>query len=407
MFKREKDINKIDYHHLNKLIYLSTKFVKLLYSISILCIIVLLLALSKQLKLFDILGEILSILSPLFIGIIIAWLLDPIVSFMQSKGVKRGIGVITVYFVLIGFFIIIGSFIVPQLGSQINDMITSAPSTIDNLTNWINHLIYSFSDTYGLDSAIIKENVYAVASNIFKSLTVDGPTMIFRIGKAIFSGGLNIIIGFLIAIYLLIDFDRINKRLSKTIPKKNKAEIKDLTDKLNQTLRNYVYGTLIVMFILFICQSVGMSIAGMKAPMVFGLFCAVTNIIPYLGPYIGGIPSIIVGFTISPQVGLGVTTSVLVCQGLESYLLTPTVMSKTMKLHPVTIIIGLLLFGHFFGILGMLFATPIISCCKIFLIFIIKKYHLFKLDDDENKHYEHDEDIDLIIDEIEDIEEDA
>ncbi len=120
-----------------------------------------------------------------------------------------------------------------------------------------------------------------------------------------------------------------------------------------------------------------MTIAGMKAPLVFGLFCAVMNIIPYLGPYIGGVPSVIVAFTISPKVGLGVLISVLICQGIESYFITPTVMSKTMKLHPVTIIIGLLLFGHFFGILGMLFATPVISCGKVILNFIITKYDLF------------------------------
>ena len=76
-------------------------------------------------------------------------------------------------------------------------------------------------------------------------------------------------------------------------------------------------------------------------------------------------------------IGIGVLISVLICQLLESYLLTPTIMSKTMKLHPVTIIIGLLLFGHFFGILGMLFATPIISCGKVIINFFVKKYSLF------------------------------
>ena len=70
-------------------------------------------------------------------------------------------------------------------------------------------------------------------------------------------------------------------------------------------------------------------------------------------------------------------------QLLESYLLTPTIMSKTMKLHPVAIIIGLLLFSHFFGILGMLFATPVISCCKLIINFIIDKKGLF---DDKEEH---------------------
>lgn len=81
--------------------------------------------------------------------------------------------------------------------------------------------------------------------------------------------------------------------------------------------------------------------------MVFGLICAITNIIPYIGPYIGGVPAVVVGFAISPLVGLLSLIAVVVSQFLESYVLTPVVMSKTMKLHPVTIIIGLLIFGYF------------------------------------------------------------
>ena len=125
-------------------------------------------------------------------------------------------------------------------------------------------------------------------------------------------------------------------------------------------------------------QSIGFSLAGLKAPIVFGLICAITNIIPYIGPYIGGIPAVAVGFTISPLVGFLSLAAVVISQFLESYVLTPIVMSKTMKLHPVTIIIGLLIFGHFFGIIGMLLSTPVISCIKIIFNFFDEKYEIFE-----------------------------
>ena len=389
MFKKEKKDNEIlNYRRLNELIRLSSKFMKLIYTLTIITMVFIGIHLLKELHVLKTIKEIAGVLASFFIGIILAWLLDPVVTKLQKKGVKRGIGVTFVYVILIAVLVLIGNLIIPALGSQIKEMVTAAPDTISNITEWFEHIINTISRTYNLDAVVVKKNVYDALENFFYSFTIDGPTTVIKISKTILSGSITFIVGLLIGFYMLIDFDGVRKQLSKFVPKKYKNDMNKLSNMLNQTLRNYVYGTLIVMFILFICQSIGMKIAGMKAPMVFGLFCAITNIIPYLGPYIGGIPSILIAFTISPRVGIGVLISVLICQSLESYLLTPTIMSKTMKLHPVTIIIGLLLFGHFFGILGMLFATPIISCCKIIANYFIEKYELFKENEDSLEELE-------------------
>ena len=177
---------------------------------------------------------------------------------------------------------------------------------------------------------------------------------------------------------MLLDFNNVRAHLLNFIPKKVHAEIITITDKLNKMLKNYVQGTLLIMLLLFVCQSIGFTLAGLKAPLVFGLFCAITNIIPYFGPYIGGIPAVIVGFTMDPLTGVFCLTSVIICQFLESYFLNPVVMSKTMKLHPVTIMIGLLLFGYFFGILGMILSTPVIACTKLILVYFNDKYQILE-----------------------------
>ena len=113
--------------------------------------------------------------------------------------------------------------------------------------------------------------------------------------------------------------------------------------------------------------------------MLFALFCAVTDVIPYFGPYIGAIPAIIVGFTISPITGICVIISIVVVQLLENNFYQPLIMGHTMQLHPVTIMLGLLIFQHFFGILGMVIATPVIACIKVLLLFINEKLGLFDM----------------------------
>lgn len=383
LFGNKRSNDKVDYVKLNELIALSRNFMKLIFTVSIVALVVLITQIVKEWKILSILGDILSILSPFFIGIILAWLLDPFVSFLKKKGVKRGLGVTFVYIIVIAIVVLIGNILLPTLASQINDMITSAPDTIKNITEELDVFIKFISKTYGLDAAMVKESAYEVINNLLQFITVDGPSILISVIKSIVSGGIDFVLGFLIGFYMLLDFDGVKKQLANWVPTRHKKEVNELTSQLNALLKNYVYGTLFVMFILFICQSIGMSIAGMQAPLVFALFCAITNIIPYLGPYIGGAPAVIVGFILSPKIGIGVLISVVVCQLLESYLLTPVIQSKTMKLHPVTIIIGLLLFSHFFGIIGMLFATPVIACGKVILHFFIEKYELFNKDDEE------------------------
>ena len=110
--------------------------------------------------------------------------------------------------------------------------------------------------------------------------------------------------------------------------------------------------------------------------MLFGLICGVTNIIPYIGPWVGGAIATIVGFTVSPLVGI---LSIVICfisQQIDGIVLQPLIMGKTMKLHPVTIMIGLLVFGYFFGVLGMIIATPTIACMKVILMYVENKYKI-------------------------------
>ena len=173
---------------------------------------------------------------------------------------------------------------------------------------------------------------------------------------------------------MLFDFDSVKKHMYSLIPNKYQKDTMKLLRQLNSNLKSYVQGTFMIMCILFVFQSIVLAIVGLKAPMVFGLFCAITELIPYIWPYIGGIPAVLVGLSISPTTGLFALLAVVLCQSLENYFLQPVVMGKTMRLHPVTIMIGLLVFGNFFGIIGMVLATPVISIFKTVFNFFNEKY---------------------------------
>ena len=375
---RRKNNDSIDYGKLNEGIRIGVNILKIFFILAIVILVFICSRLLGDWGILPFIGKILTIISPLFIGIVIAWLFDPLVTYLHEKGVSRILGAIFVYVIFLSFVYLLIRLMVPSISNQLNDLAQSVPTFInylkDNIDNFFNNLNklgdFNFTD--------IKIGIYDSINNLSKSLTIDLPTTIMNIISTIVSGGVNLLIGLLVGLYVLFDFDNVKKHLYSLIPKKYQKDTIGLLNKLNNNLKSYVHGTLLIMFILFVFQSIALSIAGLEAPMVFGLFCAITNVIPYVGPYIGGAPAVIVGLSISPMTGLFVLGAVVLAQLLESYFLQPVVMGKTMKLHPVTIMLGLLIFGNFFGIIGMILATPVISILKTVFQFFNDKFSIME-----------------------------
>ena len=171
-----------------------------------------------------------------------------------------------------------------------------------------------------------------------------------------------------------MSWDQVDISLIDFIPNKYRENIKELFISINSSLRSYVNGALIDALVVFLVSSLAFFIIGLKSPLLFGIFCGITNVIPYVGPYIGGAPAVIVGFSQSPAIGIATLIAVFIIQMIEGNVLQTLIISKATKLHPVTIIIGLLIFGHFFGIVGMLLSTPIIGVLKVIFQFFEKKY---------------------------------
>ncbi len=143
--------------------------------------------------------------------------------------------------------------------------------------------------------------------------------------------------------------------------------------------RGYVSGTLFTSLAVAFFTFIGLIISGISSPLLFAIFCGITNIIPYFGPYIGGIPTVIVAFSISPMCGIIAMLTVIIVQFVDGNIINPIVIGKATDIHPVTIVIGLLVFQHYFGILGMIIATPVIGAFKILFNFFNEKYHFIQM----------------------------
>lgn len=377
MFRNKKE-KEIDVTSLNHILRTGKKLMNIGYFMAILALIILGTFLIKEWKILGILKEFIIVISPIFIGFLIAWLFEPLVKKLQAKKVPRLLGCILSYLIILGVIFLIAYMFIPSLITQIKDFVAAAPEIFKELTKFVTNIIENFDTNHLVNIKDVKKEITSIISNFGMGLVSNLPEYALSIGKTIINGGLNFVLGLMIGFYLLFDFDKVNENIDKMLPKTWKENFRELTKRINTSLRSYVQGVLLVMFLVFLTQSIGLTLAGMEAPLLFALFCAVTDIIPYFGPYIGGIPAVIVGFTISPITGICVLISILVVQLLENNFYQPLIMGHTMQLHPVTIMLGLLIFEHFFGILGMVIATPVIACIKVLLIFINEKTGIIK-----------------------------
>ena len=377
MEKKTKDINGKE---VNEVVSLTKKILKLLYIAMIVAIVLFGTIILKQLNIWHLLLTFLKVLSPLFFGFVIAWLFNPIVKKLNNNGLPRIWGSLLVYIVFLIFIYIFLRILIPTLYTQINDLMATLPAIFDKFEKFISNFIDQIAIS-GLDLTGVKDNIFNGIGDYLIDLSNSFPSSIMNIVGSVVSGLGTILISLVVGLYMLFDFDAISTHFLKLVPNKNKYEIQVLLTDIGKEVRKTISGTLLVALMVFICDSIGFAIVGLNAPLLFGALCGLTDLIPYIGPYIGGAAAVIVGFSQGTITGLAVLIVCIIVQLVENYILQPVIMSKTTKLHPVTIMVGLLVFAHYFGILGMVVATPCIALLKVIFRFIVKKYDLFK--DDE------------------------
>lgn len=384
MFRKNK-LEEIDAKKINEVATLSARVLKIIYLLLAFLVIYIVIRLFKETQILSFIGTIIQILVPLIIGLIIAWLFEPVVAFFERKHIKRVFGTIITYIILFAIVALVMSALIPLMANQIMQFAKAAPDIFNSIKSWCLGVFDYLNTIDYIDATALKDQFFDKFEEIAVGISSALPNQLIGFVSGLFSGigtfGIGLIIGFL----LLVNFKGM-KNVLKLLPVKCRQTGEELISEVNGSLRNYVTGALIDCGAVFVLTSIGFWVVGLEAPVLFGFFCGLTNIIPYIGPYIGGAPAVIVGLTQSPTIGILTLIIVVIIQFLEGNLLQPFIMSKTTKLNAIIIMLGLLVFGYFFGIIGMLLSTPILAAIKTIFQFFNKKYGLldYTLDDVSN-----------------------
>ncbi len=312
-------------------------------------------------------GDIVNFLLPFIFAFLVAYILKPLVDVMENQKIPRIIAVLLIYAVIGGAVVFIGTRAFTALILEIQNLIYMAPELAQDIENLIEELEVWFEDL-NLPITVtetIRENIIEIERDITNYLDqiVDFES-IFAIAMEIFGHILSLIAFPIILFYFLKDTDYLKAQLTKAIPSQYRCKVTSLAQDVNKVIGAYIRSQLIICGFIGVLTYLGLLILGVDFALLLGVFAGITNIIPYFGPWIGAIPSILVAFLQEPILAIQVIILITIIQQIESQVVAPQIYGRNLAIHPLAVIAVLIFGGRFFGILGMILAVPVLAVVR-------------------------------------------
>lgn len=329
-------------------------------------------------------GWVRRVLSPFIIGGFIAYILNPGVRWFETtlynqikfiaakKKLHRMISILTVYAILVSLITMLIVFVAPQISNNIRDMLRRFPEYVNITSDWLEY----WSNDVGL------ENLYNVTDYIEKNIREIFDTTsqvlqylvdnIFISVISITSGVLNFLLGLIISFYMLADKESfkiaIERFLRATMKDDTVDKVKDFGREADDLFSKFIIGKSLDSFIIGLICLIGLRMMNIRYVLLLSAIVGITNMIPYFGPFIGGVPAVIITFFDSPIKALWVILFILALQQFDGLILGPKILGDSVGLRPFWIIFAIVVGGKLAGVLGMFLGVPVFAIVRLLVI---------------------------------------
>ncbi|MCR8655766.1 AI-2E family transporter [Paenibacillus endoradicis] len=332
-------------------------FVVLIYAILLLVVIYFMLLLKPILA--TIFSFLKAVLGPFIVAMIISYILNPIVTMLHERKVPRTMAVLLIYAVFCTILTVIIINFIPMFLEQMQELNKHLPE----LSMRAQGLVTDFNNNALLPESLregVNKSLVLMERRISETLL----TFVNNIGEMVGALFVVFVVPFL-AFYILKDFDVFERAVIRYVPKSHRKNTVRLLKDIDDALGSYIRGQLLVCVIVGTLAYVGYLLVGMPYALLLASIVAVTNVIPYVGPFIGAAPALLMASTVSVKMMLLIVIVNTICQILEGNIISPQVVGRTLHLHPLLIIFALIVGGQVAGIIGMILAVPIFATGKV------------------------------------------
>lgn len=302
------------------------------------------------------------IFPPLILAGAIVFLLNPVVTGLQRRGVPRAAGAGLAYLGVLGLLVLAVALIYPIAADQTRELGDDWPGIKAKAEGWIDDAAASSKGTFLEFTRQDLEDAFGNKNITFRQQLDQARD----VGLRIFHVLLILLLAPIIAFYLLVDAPRIREVMESLVPEGAKGEVQHVAHRLNRAIGGFFRGQLLVATIVGVMCSVGLLIIGLRFWFLVGMIAGFFNIVPLIGPWVGGVPGIVIALTTgTPVQAVGVIVVMVVAQQIDNHFITPQVMQRAVQLHPAAVILALLAGGSLGGFFGLLLAVPVAAVLKI------------------------------------------
>ncbi|MCX6763479.1 MAG: AI-2E family transporter [Candidatus Moranbacteria bacterium] len=301
-----------------------------------------------------------DVLALLFIAVIIVSVLNPMVNFLKRKHIPRSIGVAIIYVILFLIIsILVSSLIFPAM-NQARDFSQNWPVFAENVSNFFGK-ITGFFQTQHINFG--SEQIFGELSS--KTSSISGG--IFSTTVGVFSGFVSTIVVLVLAFYMLVKENGIRHFVVFVTPEKYKEYAGNLTSKIEDKIGKWVQGQLAVMIIVAMLVFIGLWAVGVPYALFLAIIAGLLEIVPFIGAIVSSVIGIILGFTVSPVVGISAAIVYIIIHQVEGNILVPQIMKKVVGLNPIAVILVLMIGAKLGGVLGIVLSVPIATAASVFI----------------------------------------
>ncbi|WP_096198958.1 AI-2E family transporter [Bacillus sp. FJAT-45350] len=318
-----------------------------------------------------------TLFAPIILAGVLYYLLRPFVNMLATK-INRGLSIVILYLGAVALITLFILLIGPELQNQFNSLVKNMPYFVNEIRGFIlqiqeNEWLARFQET---ENFSIEEIITTYTSYLNDFVSKLGSNIASFVGFIANIFIILIIIPFVL-FYMLKEGEKAPRQVLKLLPSKQQQEGRKILADMDTALSSYIQGQILVSFCVGVLAYIGYLILGLEFSLVLALVAMFTNVIPFVGPWIGTFPAVIVAFFFhSPFMALLVIIVIVVIQQIESNFISPQIMGRKLAIHPLTIILLLLVAGRFAGLLGLILAVPTYAVGKVI---VSHTYRLIKL----------------------------
>lgn len=348
------------------------------WSLEALIIVILIICLSNLSFLFAPIATFFStLLIPFLVAGFLFYLFNPLINLMTKAHIPRAGAISFVFLVVIGLIGLLIATIIPNLIDQVTQLVTGLPALLKSLRAELSELSrYRWYQQFGVAKLIAKLKVEpaTILPKILGGFTSGVPSLIGSVAGTVIS----VITIPVLLFYMLKDGERLVPAVQRVFPDKYQTEISTVFTRMSSTLSHYIAGQAIECLFVGSFTFIGYLIIGMPYAFLLGFIAGVVTIIPYLGPYIGIAPALMVALTQGWGKVVLVIVVVLIVQQTDGNLIYPNVIGRSLDIYPLTIIVLLLVAGNLWGILGTILAVPAYAVGKTIVTYAAELYRFHK-----------------------------